>query len=135
MAEDLKISNAVEKAPLDLLPLRAMKGVARVFQAGALKYAPGNYLKAKLTDGAGHRYVGGFLRHLSDMQELSGIFSAVQLSAVDKETGLPEIDHAIAGMLMLRAILITEGVLAEDPGKGNPPPPAASAQLTLPGVP
>lgn len=117
---DFKISTAEKKVPLNLIPLRALKGSARVFQYGVKKYAKGNFLKAMVADGAFERYVGGLLRHLAATQGLDGIYSD-DIAAVDEESGLPEIDHMICGLIMLRGILTKEGVLAEDPGEGNTP--------------
>lgn len=120
-AGDFKIATAEKKVPLNLIPLRALKGAARVFQYGAKKYAKGNFLKAMISDGAFERYIGGLLRHLASTQDLTGLFpeNGVEL---DEESGLPELDHMICGLIMLRAILIKEGVLPEDPGIGNEPP-------------
>lgn len=119
---DQKIKAAAGKPPLAMIPLRALKGVARVFGYGAKKYAPGNFLTAQLEDGAGERYPSALLRHLSDIQEPNGLFTTESLSALDPESALPHIDHAICGLIMLRAILTKEGALPEDPGVGNDPP-------------
>ncbi len=123
MSGDQKIKTASGKVPLDLVPLSALKGVARVFGYGAKKYARGNWYRAT-DDEFGARYAGGALRHLSDAQRPDGTFDLVSLSAIDKESGLPEIDHMICGLLMLRGLCIKRGVLVEDPGAGKEPPKA-----------
>lgn len=112
---DLKIKQAAGKVPLNLIPLSALKGAARVFQHGAFKYEAGNFLLAT-DDDVGNRYVGGFLRHVSDAQRPDGLFDLATLAALDVESGLPEIDHAICGLIMLRAILAKRGALPADPG-------------------
>lgn len=122
MAEDLKIKTAAGKAPLQMLPLRAYIGPGRVTQYGRKKYAPGNYLRATLGDGCGERYAGAALRHLAAMQEDNGLWTRESLGRLDVESGLPELDHAICSLIMLRSILVKEGVLAEDPGEGKDPP-------------
>ena len=121
--KDGKIAQAAKKAPLDMVPLRSLKGAARVLRYGTKKYrTQGNFLSATLGDGAGGRYHGAALRHLSECQEPSGVFSVESLAAIDDESGLPHIDHMICGLLMLRAILVKDGALPEDPGEGNEPP-------------
>jgi len=119
---DAKIKSAAKKVPLNLIPLRALKGMARVFGYGVKKYKQGNFLKATMSDGAGDRYPGAKLRHLAEMQELDGSFSLERLAKRDEESDLPEIDHILAGLTMLRAIMIKDGLLPEDPGEGKEPP-------------
>lgn len=112
---DEKIKSAATKVPLDMVPLHALKGAARVFQHGAYKYAPGNFLKATIADGAVARYTGALLRHLADMQDADGRWLD-NFDSLDMESGLPEIDHMIAGLLMTRAIMTQAGKLPADPG-------------------
>lgn len=118
---DQKIKTAAGKVPLDLVPLQALKGAARVFQYGAKKYARGNWHSAT-DDEFTHRYVGGALRHLADAQNPDGTFDFKSLAATDAESGLPEVDHLICGLLMLRGLLIKRDVLRADPGVPNDPP-------------
>jgi len=115
---DQKIKTAADKVPLDLVPMRALKGVARVFGYGARKYARWNWYAADDRE-IGNRYVGGLLRHLADAQQPSGEFDFASLAARDPESGLPHIDHAICGLIMLRGQLVKAKVLPEDPGLGN----------------
>lgn len=112
---DQKIKTAAGKVPLNLIPLRACKGASRVFQHGGVKYALGNFLTAEDTDVA-NRYVGAFFRHVADTQGLDGLFDVNAMGKLDDESGLPEIDHALCGLIMLRAILTKRGILPEDPG-------------------
>lgn len=114
-APDLKIKTAAQKAPLQLVPINAQAGTARVFQHGGAKYEPGNFLLAT-DDEAPARYCGALLRHLASMQEPNGLFTWSSIKAVDEESGLPHIDHAIASLLMLRAVAIKTGALPVDPG-------------------
>lgn len=113
---DQKIKTAAGKVPLNLVPLGALKGAARVFAYGAQKYAKGNWYTAT-DDEFGERYVGGALRHLAAAQQPSGVFDLQSLTWVDEESGLPEIDHMICGLLMLRGLLTKRGALPEDPGE------------------
>lgn len=39
--------------------------------------------------------------------------------ALDAESGLPHIDHAIAGLVMLRARMCKAGALPADPGEAK----------------
>lgn len=130
---DQKIKTAAMKIPLNLIPLRALKGVARVFGYGAKKYAKGNWYSAS-DDEFGDRYAGGALRHLSDAQNLDGTFNFESLARLDVESGLPEIDHMLCGLIMLRGLMIKRGILAEDPGAGNDPPVKAGVEPTINGT-
>lgn len=123
MSADQKIKTAAGKVPLQLLPLRALQGVARVFGYGARKYAKGNWHRADDAEIA-ERYVGGALRHLMACQRPDGTIDLAALAALDAESGLPEIDHAICGLIMLRGLAVKHGALPADPGVGLDPPSA-----------
>ena len=122
MSDDLKIKTAAGKVQLNMMALRALKGCNRVFTFGGKKYKIGNFLLATMADGAGSRYMGALLRHMADLQGLDGQFTPESLANLDPESGLPHIDHMLCGLIMLRAIMIKDGVLAEDPGEGLEPP-------------
>jgi hypothetical protein len=113
---DKKIDQAAKKADLGLIPLKALYGAARVFTYGSKKYAEGNFYEAMLADGAGRRYISALLRHCSEMQLSNGLHTPSSLVELDEESGLPHIDHAICGLLMLRSILAKDGALPVDPG-------------------
>ena len=115
MSADGKIAAAATKPCLGLIPLSALQGVARVFAYGSRKYGGGNFLIATLRDGAGERYISAALRHLLEMQATNGQHTAESLGALDSESMLPHIDHAICGLIMLRAILVKCGALDADP--------------------
>lgn len=115
---DKKIETAKKKPPLALVPQGALTGLARVFQYGAEKYAPGNFIEATIEDGAGERYISAALRHLAQMQHQSGLHTEESLACLDDESWLPHLDHAIASLVMLRAIAIKDGLLPADP-KGD----------------
>lgn len=119
---DYKVATSAKKSPLALIPLRVLTGIARVFQYGARKYARGNWHRANLNDDAIERYYSAALRHIAATQHPNGILDRVSAAALDEESGLPHIDHAICGLMMLRGILMKEGVLPEDPGDGKNPP-------------
>jgi hypothetical protein len=129
---DQKIKTAAKKPRLGLIPRKALIGVARVFGYGAEKYAPGNFLTATLDDGAGERYSSGLERHLSEMQGMNGLYTPGSLASIDEESGLPHIDHAICGLLMLRAIATKDGALPVDPGEGAEPPKAVTGGVDVP---
>lgn len=128
---DQKIKTAAGKAPLGLVPARALVGAARVFQYGAKKYAAGNFHKATLDDGAGARYIGAALRHLAEMQEPNGLHTPASLAAIDPESGLPHLDHVLCGLMMLRSIMVKCGAIAVDPGEGKDPPSAEPVASTI----
>lgn len=124
---DEKIKTSAKKPQLALVPAQALVGAARVFAFGARKYSPGNFLNADLTDGAGSRYIGAALRHMSEMQLPNGLHTPGSLASLDIESGLPHIDHLICGLLMLRSIMVKCGALPVDPGEGLEPPTAVTA--------
>lgn len=121
---DQKIKTAANKAPLGLVPQKALVGPARVYGYGARKYVAGNYYNATLEDGAGQRYVSAAMRHLAEMQLHNGLHTPESLAALDPESGLPHLDHVICGLMMLRTIMVKCGALPVDPGIGNEPPKA-----------
>lgn len=115
---DLKVETAKSKPPLQLIPLHALVGLARVIEYGAVKYAPGNWINNP-GDGAPALYVGACLRHLAEMQDHGGTHSIAAAVYRDAESGLPHIDHAIASLVMLREILTVHRKMESDPGPGS----------------
>lgn len=122
MSADQKIARAAKKPPLALIPFVYLWGAARVFAYGVKKYALGNWHRATLDDGAGERYVSATTRHLAAMQNPDGTWSPESLAALDDESGLPHLDHAICSLIMLRGIMVKCGALPADPGEGKEPP-------------
>lgn len=119
---NLKLSGpSKQKVPLTLLPLHALVGPARVAAYGARGYAPGNYIEQPL-DTALAAYDSGRLRHHIACTPLNGVVTAQSYAALDEESDLPHIDHEIMNLLILRTLMIRDGVLPEDPGYGNEPP-------------
>jgi hypothetical protein len=114
---DLKIAAARSKPPLQLIPLHALIGLARVIEYGAKKYAPGNWVNNP-GDGAAQLYIGACLRHLQGMQDDGGVYRTEGVEWWDEESGLPHIDHAIASLVMLREIMVVNDVMKADPGPG-----------------
>jgi hypothetical protein len=121
---DQKIKSAAGKVPFNLIPMRALAGVARCFEGGAHIYQPGNYLLAEdKAEDIAARYGGAAQRHLSQLQRLDGLWT--MLDAVDEDTDktkgsfLYHLDHALSSLIMLSAILRDRGVLDEDPGMDN----------------
>lgn len=115
---DKKINTAAIKAPINLVPLASIVGPSRVAEHGSIKYALGNWHQADDDDIAG-RYMGGLLRHVIAAQRPDGCFDLASIAKLDDESGLPEIDHAIMGLLMLRGLAIKHGVLPVDPGQSK----------------
>lgn len=122
---DSKIAAAAKKVPLNMVPLSGLKGMARVFAYGTKKHGRGNFATGT-DDGAPDRYIGGFLRHVADSQKVNGVYDWESLAKLDEESGLPEIDHALCGLLMLRIIMTIKGTLPADPGEGKEPPNATT---------
>ncbi len=116
MTVDSKIAAAAGKAPLHLLPLRWLVGLARVFEFGRKKHGRENYYASDNDPDECERYMGAVLRHLSAMQTPGGSYTPASCAATDDESGIPHLDHAIAGLVMLRARMCKAGALPEDPG-------------------
>lgn len=69
-----------DKPRMDLLDADALEGLAKVLTFGAKKYAAHNWRKGI----SNSRLVAALLRH---------VFAIVRGEYVDKESGLPHIDH------------------------------------------
>lgn len=81
------------KVPMALLPLDTLAGVAKVLDHGKLKYPGIDNWREPLPQGDTVRhYVSAALRHLAACQ--------VDPKAVDKDSGLPHIDHAVTSLLI-----------------------------------
>lgn len=115
---DKKIDQSASKVPLNLVPLASLKGPARVAEHGKVKYSLGNWHQAD-DEHIANRYIGGLLRHVVDAQRPDGYFDMHSIAKLDDESGLPEIDHAIMGLLMLRGLAIKGGYLPADPGQSK----------------
>lgn len=74
------LKNDSNKLPLDLLDPVALEGIAAVLQFGAKKYAPHNWRKGFTWS----RLIAAMLRHT---------FAIMNGELIDKESGLPHIDH------------------------------------------
>ena len=81
-----------DKPMMDLLPWRAILGVARVLTYGAKKYGAHNWEKGIALS----RLFAAAMRHLA-------LFWLRQEN--DDESKLPTLDHAICDLLMLREML------------------------------
>lgn len=112
---DKKVIAAASKPKMSVLPMRALVGAARVFETGIVNYGHGNFMEAASDDKPWQRYYDAFLRHYLGIQTLGGVIDEESLASADPESLLPEIDHMICNLLMLRSIAIKLGVLPEDP--------------------
>lgn len=82
------------KPQLHLIPAGALPEIARVMEWGAAKYGPYNWREKAVTHTT---YLSAALRHITDANNGRDF---------DRETGLYEIAHAAAGlMILLDAIL------------------------------
>lgn len=79
-AAPVAAKNDSGKLPLDLLDADALEGIAAVLQFGAKKYAPHNWRKGFTWS----RLLAALLRHT---------FAIMKGELIDKESGLPHIDH------------------------------------------
>ena len=115
---DLKVGRRGIKAPLHEVPMWALHGVARVFEYGGKKYAPGNWIKAsdeERVDLALEDYLSAALRHWSAIQ------GGGDWGALDDESGLPHVDHLLCSLIMLRGIASRAGMVVQDPGSAPGP--------------
>lgn len=117
--ENLKLlGGSKDKAPLTNLPYHGLVGSSRVLQDSSIKYAPGNFMSQPIAD-AIEAYDSAYLRHRLSNTPLSGVVTPESFAALDEDSGLPHIDHMITGLLILRTLMIRDGVLPEDPGRGK----------------
>lgn len=130
MTADSKIATAAGKAPLHLLPLRWLVGLARVFEFGRKKHGRENYYASDNDPDECERYVAAVLRHLSAMQTPGGSYTPTSCATPDGESGIPHLDHALAGLVMLRARMCKSGALKADPG----PAETVAAQAARTGI-
>lgn len=116
--ENLKLRAGAAKPPIGIVPMRALVGVSRVLEDSGCVYAPGNFMAQPVHDAASS-YDNALLRHRMQCQPLSGLVTPESYAALDDDSGLPHIDHLIAGLLILRTLMIRDGMLPADPGVGK----------------
>lgn len=78
-----------EKLRMDLIPLEAVKGIARVLTKGAVKYGDWNWANGM----SWSRVIAALERHLMSFKERDDI---------DSEWGLHHLDHVLANVAFLR---------------------------------
>jgi hypothetical protein len=117
--ENLKLrGGSMAKPPIGIVPMHPLKGVARVFEDSAIKYAPGNYMAQGIED-AIEAYDSAELRHRLDTTPLSGLVTPESYATLDPDSGLPHIFHRIADLLIVATLMIRDGVIEADPGQGK----------------
>jgi hypothetical protein len=89
MAHEQGMKRDHDKLRLDLLPWRAVEGVAEVLTFGAAKYAPRSWVTVP---DAYRRYFAAALRHL---------LARAKGERNDPESGLPHLAHAACNVLFL----------------------------------
>jgi hypothetical protein len=129
--ENLKLIAGASKPPIGIVPMHALFGVARVLEDSGCKYAPGNFMAQSVSE-ACESYDSAQLRHRIKCTPLSGLATPESYAALDDDSGLPHIDHMISGLLILRTLMIRDGVLPEDPGQGKRKQNASAPKITGP---
>lgn len=92
--EDLIVSKdggmkySKNKPRMELLPMEAIREVAKVMSFGAKKYAPNNWRGVEI-----QHYIGALLRHLATYMEGEEI--------IDEDSGLPTLAHLACDALFI----------------------------------
>lgn len=115
--ENPKDAVGSRKLPLSVLPFRVLCGVALAMLEGALKYGKFNYRAAGVRASVYFDAVVG--RHLMSWWEGQDI---------DPDSGLHEIDKAIAGLMVLRDSMLEGNWVDDRPPRGHVDMPALNAQ-------
>lgn len=129
---DRKAGRRGLKAPLHWVPLWALQGVARVFDYGAKKYRPGNWIRAaqeERPEAALEDYLSAAQRHWAAIQQADA-GGVAQWDARDEESGHLHLDHLLCSLIMLRGIGQLAGVVPNDPGQGERPQPPRAPTST-----
>lgn len=116
--ENLKLRAGKSKAPLGIVPLRMLYGMARVLEDSACKYAPYNYMAQPLKD-ALESYDSALLRHRIACTLIGGQVTPESYAELDEDSGLPHIFHLLTGLTILATLMIRDGNLPLDPGPGR----------------
>lgn len=133
--ENLKlVGSSARKAPLGIVPMHGLVGVSRVLEDSGVKYSPGNFMAQSVGD-AVESYDSAQLRHRLQCTPLSGLVTPATYAALDDDSGLPHIDHMLAGLLILRTLMIRDGMLPEDPGIGKRKQAASAPKISNPSDP
>jgi hypothetical protein len=107
-ATNPKDAIGVRKLAFSVLPWRVLQGVALAMMEGAAKYGRHNYRASGVRASVYFDAVVG--RHLSDWWEGSDI---------DPESGLHELDKAIAGLMVMRDSMLQGNFIDDRPPRGN----------------
>jgi hypothetical protein len=96
------IKHDFNKPQMSLLPLKDLEGVVRVLEHGVEKYARGDW---RFVENGAFRYLDAGLRHAAEISNSSCI---EDLRALDHDSGLPAIDHAICSLIFARHFIFKE---------------------------
>ena len=110
----------IRKLAFSVLPWRVLSGVALAMMEGALKYGRHNYRAVGVRASVYFDAVVG--RHLTDWWEGNDF---------DAESGLHEIDKAIAGLMVLRDAIYQGNLVDDRPPRGNVDRVALNAQAAV----
>ena len=113
------------KVDLAQIPISWLKGVARLFEFGELKYTRGNWRTPCLTVlEVIEKVENPLLRHLTEVQDRLELLQAGKITAEefkqqisDPDSGIPYTNHVIWNAIMLNYQLVQLGILEEDPGQ------------------
>lgn len=138
-AKPRDLKQSAGKPQVSQRPFAPAIWAARVYEYGASKYARGNYLRdTDLTpEDRASNYLDAAIRHLYQQAEQleryrgEALYAAADKSAaglgldgpgyillaLDEESGLPHLAHALVSLEMLIAQLVQAGAAPKDPGQ------------------
>ena len=92
------VKHDIGKIKYDLVPIDAYEGLAKVLTFGALKYAPGDWKNVTPKS----RYHAAAMRHI--IAHLKWEEEGNEGLALDEESGLPHLDHALTNLVFYREL-------------------------------
>lgn len=92
--------NDIGKPMWDLLPFNSIEGIVDVLTFGANKYEPNGWMKVP---DAKRRYFSALMRHIKAYRDGK---------AIDEESGLPHLHHALCNLVFLSELEYSDKVEA-----------------------